>query len=190
MLAAPAAARSSAPSHPPQTLGLPSCERRSARGDAGIRPARPRPQGRRSAQADWLHRQQEGRERRRAQSHEAPLSRACARAHPLSRPCGFRPRHDRPFERHRARVQRLASGFDERAREGAALIAKLLILIARGWQKGPSRVLPPSCRYQPSCSAYAITALQRYGAARGGWLALKRILRCHPWGGQGPDPVP
>ena len=51
-------------------------------------------------------------------------------------------------------------------------------------------MLPPSCRYQPSCSAYAITAIQRYGAAQGGWLALKRILRCHPWGGQGPDPVP
>ena len=70
------------------------------------------------------------------------------------------------------------------------MIARLLILVARGWQLGPSRVLPPSCRYQPSCSAYAITALQRYGAARGGWLALKRIMRCHPWGGQGPDPVP
>jgi len=51
-------------------------------------------------------------------------------------------------------------------------------------------VLPPSCRYQPSCSAYAITAIERYGAARGGWMALKRICRCHPWGGQGYDPVP
>ena len=70
------------------------------------------------------------------------------------------------------------------------MMARLLILIARGWQKGPSRVLPPSCRYQPSCSAYAITALERYGALRGGWLALKRIGRCHPWGGPGPDPVP
>jgi putative membrane protein insertion efficiency factor len=70
------------------------------------------------------------------------------------------------------------------------MIAKLMILVAKGWQKGPSQVLPPSCRYQPSCSAYAITAIQRYGAAKGGWLALKRILRCHPWGGQGPDPVP
>jgi putative membrane protein insertion efficiency factor len=70
------------------------------------------------------------------------------------------------------------------------VIARLLILMTRGWQLGPSRILPPSCRYQPSCSAYAITALQRYGAAKGGWLALKRIMRCHPWGGQGPDPVP
>lgn len=70
------------------------------------------------------------------------------------------------------------------------MIAKLFILVARGWQLGPSRALPPSCRYQPSCSAYAITALQRYGALRGSWLAAKRLLRCHPWGGSGPDPVP
>ena len=65
-----------------------------------------------------------------------------------------------------------------------------MILIAKGWQKGPSQILPPSCRYQPSCSAYAITAIERYGAARGAWMALKRILRCNPWGGQGYDPVP
>jgi hypothetical protein len=70
------------------------------------------------------------------------------------------------------------------------MIARLLILIARAWQIGPSRVLPPSCRYQPSCSAYAITALRRYGALRGGWLAARRLARCHPWGGSGPDPVP
>ena len=70
------------------------------------------------------------------------------------------------------------------------MIARLLILVARGWQIGPSRVLPPSCRYQPSCSTYAITAISRYGAARGGLMAVKRILRCHPWGGQGHDPVP
>ena len=65
-----------------------------------------------------------------------------------------------------------------------------MILIARAWQQGPSQVLPPSCRYSPSCSAYAITAIERYGAARGGWMALKRILRCNPWGGKGYDPVP
>jgi putative membrane protein insertion efficiency factor len=70
------------------------------------------------------------------------------------------------------------------------MIGRALILAARAWQKGPSRILPPSCRFQPSCSAYAITAIERYGAAHGGWLAVKRILRCHPWGGQGPDPVP
>ncbi|HEX8239644.1 MAG TPA: membrane protein insertion efficiency factor YidD [Allosphingosinicella sp.] len=70
------------------------------------------------------------------------------------------------------------------------MIAKLLISIVRGWQLGPSRILPPSCRFQPSCSAYAITALRRYGALRGGWMAARRLLRCHPWGGSGPDPVP
>ena len=70
------------------------------------------------------------------------------------------------------------------------MIARLLILLTRAWQLGPSAVLPPSCRYSPSCSAYAIEALRRYGAAKGSWLAAKRILRCHPWGGHGYDPVP
>jgi putative membrane protein insertion efficiency factor len=70
------------------------------------------------------------------------------------------------------------------------VIAKLMILVALIWQKGPSRILPPTCRYQPSCSAYAITALTRYGAVKGGWLSLKRILSCHPFGGHGYDPVP
>ncbi|MBU6208086.1 MAG: membrane protein insertion efficiency factor YidD [Alphaproteobacteria bacterium] len=70
------------------------------------------------------------------------------------------------------------------------MIARLLILLARGWQLGPSLILPSSCRYHPSCSAYAIEAVQRYGAAKGGWLALKRIARCHPFGGHGFDPVP
>lgn len=66
----------------------------------------------------------------------------------------------------------------------------IFIWIARFWQLGPSRIIPPSCRYQPSCSQYAIEALQKYGAIKGGWLATKRILRCHPWGGHGHDPVP
>ncbi len=70
------------------------------------------------------------------------------------------------------------------------MIARVMILIARAWQIGPSRILPSSCRYAPSCSAYAIEALSRYGALKGGWLALRRIIRCHPWGGHGYDPVP
>lgn len=70
------------------------------------------------------------------------------------------------------------------------MIARLLIAVARLWQIGPSRILPPSCRYAPSCSAYAITAIGRYGAFKGGWLAIKRLGRCHPWGGSGFDPVP
>jgi putative membrane protein insertion efficiency factor len=49
---------------------------------------------------------------------------------------------------------------------------------------------PASCRYTPSCSEYAIIAIKKYGPFKGGWLTLKRILRCHPWGGHGYDPVP
>ena len=50
--------------------------------------------------------------------------------------------------------------------------------------------LGQSCRYQPTCSAYAMEALEKHGAVRGGWLAAKRIARCHPWGGSGVDNVP
>lgn len=70
------------------------------------------------------------------------------------------------------------------------MIARLLVLIARFWQLGPSRILPPSCRYAPSCSEYAIQAVRKYGAVKGSWLATKRLMRCHPWGGSGYDPVP
>lgn len=49
---------------------------------------------------------------------------------------------------------------------------------------------PPSCRYTPTCSQYAIEAVKKHGPLKGGWLALKRILSCHPWGGSGYDPVP
>jgi uncharacterized protein len=67
---------------------------------------------------------------------------------------------------------------------------RLLILLVRFWQLGPSVLLPPSCRYSPSCSHYAIEALGKHGAIKGGWLTVKRLLRCHPWGGHGHDPVP
>ncbi|MBE7635415.1 membrane protein insertion efficiency factor YidD [Sneathiella sp. P13V-1] len=53
-----------------------------------------------------------------------------------------------------------------------------------------SPYLPANCRYQPTCSAYAIEALQRHGPIKGLWLAARRIGRCHPWGGHGYDPVP
>ena len=70
------------------------------------------------------------------------------------------------------------------------MIRRVLILLVRAWQIGPSAVMAPTCRFAPSCSAYAIEALDRHGAFRGGWLTLKRLLRCHPWGGSGFDPVP
>ncbi|MEH6715050.1 membrane protein insertion efficiency factor YidD [Parasphingorhabdus flavimaris] len=66
----------------------------------------------------------------------------------------------------------------------------ILIFFVRCWQWGPSRILPPTCRYQPTCSSYAIEAIEKHGAIRGGWLGAKRLLRCHPWGSSGYDPVP
>ena len=70
------------------------------------------------------------------------------------------------------------------------MVARVMILLVRGYQRGISPFLPPSCRYTPTCSAYAVEALEKHGAARGGWLALRRLSRCHPWGGHGYDPVP
>lgn len=58
------------------------------------------------------------------------------------------------------------------------------------YRSAVSPLLGARCRYQPTCSEYADEALRRFGAFRGGWLSLKRILRCHPWGGSGFDPVP
>ncbi len=67
---------------------------------------------------------------------------------------------------------------------------KLLILPIRFYQLYVSPMLPPACRFTPTCSQYAIEAIQKHGALKGLWLALRRLLRCHPWGGSGYDPVP
>ncbi len=67
---------------------------------------------------------------------------------------------------------------------------KLFLLLIRFYQKTFSRVLPPSCRFTPSCSHYGYQAIEKYGVVKGGWLAIKRIARCHPFTPGGYDPVP
>jgi hypothetical protein len=67
---------------------------------------------------------------------------------------------------------------------------RLLMAAVRAYQLVLSPLLPPSCRFTPSCSAYAHEALMRHGAARGSWLAARRLARCHPWNPGGYDPVP
>ena len=66
---------------------------------------------------------------------------------------------------------------------------QIVIFVVRAYRLLLSPYLPPSCRYQPTCSQYAEEALDKYGALKGGMIALKRISRCHPWGGSGYDPL-
>ncbi len=70
------------------------------------------------------------------------------------------------------------------------MTGRLLILLVRFYQICISPMLPNSCRFTPTCSQYAIEAIKKHGALRGTWLSIKRIMRCHPWGGSGYDPVP
>jgi putative membrane protein insertion efficiency factor len=69
-------------------------------------------------------------------------------------------------------------------------MSRLLVWLLRGYQLLVSPMLGPSCRFYPSCSNYAIEALELHGAARGGWLTVCRVCRCHPWTDGGNDPVP
>ena len=69
-------------------------------------------------------------------------------------------------------------------------MTRILLGLIRGYQMSFSKILPPSCRYYPSCSQYTYEAVERYGAAKGGWMGVRRILRCHPWHPGGYDPVP
>lgn len=69
-------------------------------------------------------------------------------------------------------------------------LKKIFILPVRFYQLAISPILRPSCRYDPSCSQYMIDAINEWGALKGIWLGLRRIGRCHPWGGYGYDPVP
>jgi hypothetical protein len=69
-------------------------------------------------------------------------------------------------------------------------LATVAILGIKGYRRFVSPLFPPSCRFTPTCSQYAVTAIERHGLVRGGWLGLKRIGRCHPWNEGGYDPVP
>ena len=67
---------------------------------------------------------------------------------------------------------------------------RVLVGILRVYQRAISPILPPSCRYEPTCSEYMLQAVVRYGVLKGVWLGLKRVLRCHPFHEGGYDPVP
>jgi len=69
-------------------------------------------------------------------------------------------------------------------------IAFIPIVVVKFYQIVISPFFPSSCRFTPTCSAYSIEALKKYGFVKGLWLTIKRLLRCHPWGGHGFDPVP
>ena len=70
------------------------------------------------------------------------------------------------------------------------LLALPLISIVRFYQICISPLKPPTCRFTPTCSQYALQALRKYGLIKGSWLTVKRLAKCHPWGGSGYDPLP
>lgn len=70
------------------------------------------------------------------------------------------------------------------------MLRRTLLGLIHLYRVGISPLMPASCRFTPTCSAYAAEAIERHGALRGGWLALRRLLRCHPFGGSGVDSVP
>jgi putative membrane protein insertion efficiency factor len=70
------------------------------------------------------------------------------------------------------------------------MLRAVFLAVIRFYRRGISPYTPPSCRYTPTCSAYAQEAIEKYGVGRGAWMALRRLLRCHPFGGKGYDPVP
>jgi putative membrane protein insertion efficiency factor len=70
------------------------------------------------------------------------------------------------------------------------MLSAIFLTMIRFYRAAISPLTPPSCRYSPTCSRFALEAIERYGAWKGGWLTLRRLLRCHPFGGKGYDPVP
>jgi putative membrane protein insertion efficiency factor len=70
------------------------------------------------------------------------------------------------------------------------VLSAIMVGLVRFYQTAISPHLPSSCRYTPTCSQYTVEAIQKYGPIKGAWLGLRRIARCHPWGGHGYDPVP
>ena len=98
---------------------------------------------------------------------------------PRRRRCPTKPSHMR------------SAGFWKRSRSVFRRLCALpFIVLVRFYQLCISPFTPPSCRFTPTCSQYALEALRKYGPLKGGWLALRRLARCHPWGGSGYDPVP
>lgn len=75
--------------------------------------------------------------------------------------------------------------------QGAVRLPRLIaVLLIKGYRRFISPAFPPSCRFTPTCSSYALTSIERYGLIRGGWMSLRRVGRCHPWNPGGYDPVP
>jgi len=72
----------------------------------------------------------------------------------------------------------------------SGIIRRAAIAMVRMYQLVVSPILGPACRYEPSCSQYAVKAIERYGVMRGAWLATRRVVRCNPLGGFGLDPLP
>lgn len=84
----------------------------------------------------------------------------------------------------------MTDGEDREAGPRVGIAARALIMPVLGYRRFISPLLPPACRFHPSCSQYALEALQVHGAARGSWLAVRRLARCHPFNPGGYDPVP
>jgi len=87
-------------------------------------------------------------------------------------------------------MSRIVDSIGHCCHEVIRFIGWLLILPIRFYQKVISPIKPPSCRFTPTCSQYAIEAIRKHGPFKGLYLAVWRILRCNPWGGSGYDPVP